>query len=295
MADETEAAPVRPAAAAGTIARGTHAGGRGEFSRSRLTMMWRAFIGSPLRDLLFWVSFGILRADRRDRLRPGAAQPLEPAFLRRDRAAQPAGLPPPADGVRRYRRRAAGAQRRAGLAEPAMLHIKLREGLVRDLLDEWMRPRPRASGCKQSGEHRRQPRPAPARGCLAPRRPLGRPRHRPRRRRACCWSSFIGVLWAISEGFVFHYRRPQLRHPRLHGVGGTRLCGRRVRHLLAARPAADPAERRPLCARGRACAPSLVRVNDGIGDDHAGRRRGRGEGQAGSRPRRRAAWRRAGS
>ena len=83
------------------------------------------------------------------------------------------------------------------------LHIKLREGLVRDLLDHWLRPG-RALRLKQSGElgvnpDQRLHEDAWHLADLSADLGIGLTQA------SVLLASFIGVLWAISEGFVFHY------------------------------------------------------------------------------------------
>ena len=83
------------------------------------------------------------------------------------------------------------------------LHIKLREGLVRDLFDEWLRPG-RALRLKQSGEigvnpDQRLHEDAWHLADLSADLGIGLTQA------SVLLASFIGVLWAISEGFVFHY------------------------------------------------------------------------------------------
>ena len=188
-----------------------------------------------------------LRADRGDRLRPGDAQPLERALLRRHREANvPVFLHQLL--VFAY---IAGALLVLNIAQGWLnryLHIKLREGLVRDLLDEWLKPG-RALRLQRSGEigvnpDQRLHEDAWHLADLSADLGIGFVQA------ACCWSP-SSACCGRSRKALSSLRRPQLRHPRLHGVGSPCLCGRGVRPVVAARPAAGAAQRRPLCARGR--------------------------------------------
>ena len=143
----------------------------------QLAMMRRAFMGSPLRNLLFWVAFGILALIVATAfgqvLLNRWNQPFYDAIERRN-------VPDFLNQLMVFGY-IAGVLLLLNIAQGWLnryLHIKLREGLVRDLLDHWLRPG-RALQAEAVRRARRQPRPAPARGRLAPRRPLGRPRHRP--------------------------------------------------------------------------------------------------------------------
>ena len=212
----------------------------------QLKMMWRALFDSPLRNVLLWLGFGIfaliVATAFGQVLLNRWNQPFYDALEKRN-------LPDFLQQLVVFAE-IAGVLLVLNVAQGWMnryLHIKLREGLVRDLFDEWMRAAPRAS--PREIRDRRESRPAPARGRLAPRRSLGRSRHRPPPGdRAAC------QLHRRAVGALRGLRVPclglQLRHPRLHGVGGTSLCRHRLVAELAARPAADQAERRPLCARG---------------------------------------------
>ena len=223
-------------------------------------------------------------ADRGDRLRPGAAQPLEPALLRRHRAAQRAGFPNQLM-VFAY---IAGVLLLLNIAQGWLnryLHIKLREGLVRDLFDEWMRPG-RALQAEEIRRARRQPRPAPARGRLAPRRPLGRSRHRPhageraarRASSASCGRSrkvSCSTMTATASPSPATWCGPALAYAGV-ASGISWLLGRPLIRLNADHYAREADMR-----------AALVRASDGIGDIATAKRRGRGEGQADRRTSRR--------
>ncbi|MEP9388950.1 SbmA/BacA-like family transporter [Mesorhizobium sp. KR9-304] len=168
----------------------------------QLKMMWSAFIGSPLRRLLFWVGFGIfaliVATAFGQVLLNRWNQPFYDAIERKDMAGFLHQLVVFAE--------IAGALLVLNIAQGWLnryLHIKLREGLVRDLLDEWMRPG-RALKLKQSGEigvnpDQRLHEDAWHLADLSADLGIGFVQA------GVLLVSFIGVLWAISEGFVFHY------------------------------------------------------------------------------------------
>ena len=168
----------------------------------QLNMMWHALISSPLRNLLLWVSLGIfaliVATAFGQVLLNRWNQPFYDALERRHVA----------DFLHQLVVFAwiAGVLLLFNIAQGWLnryLHIKLREGLVRDLLDQWMKPG-RALRLQKSGEMGVNP---------------------DQRLHEDAWHladlsadlgigvvqagvllvSFIGVLWALSEGFVFHY------------------------------------------------------------------------------------------
>lgn len=175
--------------------------GDASFSQ-QLMMMSRAFMGSPLRGLLFWVSFGILALIVATAfgqvLLNRWNQPFYDAIERRN-------VP---DFLHQLMIFAwiAGGLLLLNVAQGWLnryLHIKLREGLVRDLLDEWLRPG-RALRLKRSGEigvnpDQRLHDDAWHLADLSADLGIGLTQS------SVLLASFIGVLWAISEGFVFHY------------------------------------------------------------------------------------------
>ena len=168
----------------------------------QLSMMWRAFLGSPLRGLLFWVSLGIfaliIATAFGQVLLNRWNQPFYDAIERRN-------VP---DFLHQLTVFAwiAGGLLLLNIAQGWLnryLHIKLREGLVRDLLDEWLRPG-RALRLKRSGEigvnpDQRLHEDAWHLADLSADLGIGFVQA------SVLLASFIGVLWAISEGFVFHY------------------------------------------------------------------------------------------
>jgi putative ATP-binding cassette transporter len=168
----------------------------------QLRMMWRAFIGSPLRGLLFWVGFGILALIVATAFGQVMLnrwnQPFYDAIERRN-------VPDFLNQLMVFAY-IAGVLLVLNIAQGWLnryLHIKLREGLVRDLLDHWLRPG-RALRLKQSGElgvnpDQRLHEDAWHLADLSADLGIGFVQA------GVLLVSFIGVLWAISEGFVFHY------------------------------------------------------------------------------------------
>lgn len=168
----------------------------------QVMMMWRAFMDSPLRNLLFGVCLGILALIVATAfgqvLLNRWNQPFYDAIERRN-------LP---DFFRQLVVFAeiAGVLLVLNIAQGWLnryLHIKLREGLVQDLLDAWLRPG-RALRLKQSGElgvnpDQRLHEDAWHLADLSADLGIGLVQS------TVLLASFIGVLWAISEGFVFHY------------------------------------------------------------------------------------------
>ena len=142
-----------------------------------------------------------------------------------------------------------------------MLRLKLREGLTLDLIGEWMLPR-RAFRLANAGAIGVNPGPAHARRCVPPDRVVDGSRRRP--------AASDGPARELRRRAVVAVRRIRLscvgqglRHSGLHGLGGGDLCRHRVVAVLADRPAADRAQRRPLCPRGE-LRFSLVRVNEHV-------------------------------
>lgn len=202
MANETaETAGEIPAGAFEHNVPGCVPSGEASF-REQLGMMWHAFMGSPLRNLLFWVSFGIfaliVATASGQVLLNRWNQPFYDAIERRN-------VP---DFLHQLTVFAwiAAVLLVFNIAQGWLnryLHIKLREGLVRDLLDHWMRPG-RALRLKQSGEigvnpDQRLHEDAWHLADLSADLGIGF------LQAGVLLASFIGVLWALSEGFVFHY------------------------------------------------------------------------------------------
>ena len=105
----------------------------------QLAMMRRAFMGSPLRNLLFWVAFGILALIVATAfgqvLLNRWNQPFYDAIERRN-------VPDFLNQLMVFGY-IAGVLLLLNIAQGWLnryLHIKLREGLVRDLLDHWLGP-----------------------------------------------------------------------------------------------------------------------------------------------------------
>ncbi len=213
MADDSAGASGREAAAA-TAARkpaahGVIASGEASF-RQQLRMMWRAFLGSPLRGMLFSVGFGILALIIATAfgqvLLNRWNQPFYDAIERRN-------VP---DFLHQLTVFAwiAGILLVLNVTQGWLnryLHIKLREGLVTDLLDHWLRPG-RALKLQQSGEigvnpDQRLHEDAWHLADLSADLGIGLAQA------SVLLISFIGVLWTISEGFVFHYGGHSLAIP----------------------------------------------------------------------------------
>jgi len=235
--------------------------GEASFSQ-QLKMMSRAFMGSPLRRLLFWVSFGILALIVATAfgqvLLNRWNQPFYDAIERRN---VPAFLNQLV--IFGY---IAGGLLVLNIAQGWLnryLHIKLREGLVRDLLDHWLRPG-LALRLKQSGElgvnpDQRLHEDAWHLADLSADLGIGFTQA------SVLLASFIGVLWAISEGFVFHYQGFSFAIPgymvwaalAYAGVasGISWLLGRPLIRLNADHYAREADMR-----------AALVRASDGIGD-----------------------------
>lgn len=170
--------------------------------RQQLRMMWRAFLGSPLRGVLFWICFGILvlivATAFGQVLLNRWNQPFYDAIERRN-------VPDFLHQLMVFGW-IAGALLVLNVAQGWLnryLHIKLREWLVRDLFDQWLKP-----GCAlklhQSGEigvnpDQRLHEDAWHLADLSADLGIGFVQA------GVLLASFIGVLWAISEGFVFHY------------------------------------------------------------------------------------------
>jgi putative ATP-binding cassette transporter len=225
-------------------------------------MMGRAFMGSPLRSVLFWVAFGIfaliVATAFGQVLLNRWNQPFYDAIERRN-------VPDFLNQLVIFGY-IAGALLLLNIAQGWLnryLHIKLREGLVRDLLDEWLRPG-RALRLKRSGEmgvnpDQRLHDDAWHLADLSADLGIGFTQA------SVLLASFIGVLWAISEGFVFHYDGRSISIPgymvwaalAYAGVasGISWLLGRPLIRLNADRYAREADMR-----------ASLVRASDAIGD-----------------------------
>ncbi|MEQ1944011.1 SbmA/BacA-like family transporter [Mesorhizobium sp. VNQ89] len=148
--------------------------------RQQLSMMWRAFLGSPLRGLLFWVSFGIFALIVATAFGQVLLNSWNAPFYD---AIEKKNVPEFLHQLVVFAW-IAGGLLVLNVAQGWLnryLHIKLREGLVIDLLGHWLAPG-RALRLQQSADL--------GIGFV---------------QAGVLLVSFIGVLWAISEGFVFHY------------------------------------------------------------------------------------------
>jgi putative ATP-binding cassette transporter len=174
--------------------------GEASFSQ-QLRMMCRALLGSPLRKCLFLTSSGlivlIVATACGQVMLNRWNQPFYDAIERRDLPEFFHQL-----GVFAW---IAGALLVINVAQGWLnryLHIKLREGLVRDLLEQWMRPG-RAAKLARSGEigvnpDQRLHEDAWHLADLSADLGIGLAQS------SVLLLSFIGVLWSISAGFSFH-------------------------------------------------------------------------------------------
>ena len=238
-------------------------------------------MSSPLRSTLFALAGGMLAIILATALRAGDAQPLErsPSTTRCQRRDLPAFMHQLVVFAE-----IAGALLVLNITQTwisQMLHLKLREGLTRDLIGEWMRPR-RAFRLANAGAigvnpDQRLHEDAHHLADLSASLGIGLLQS------TILLASFVGVLWSLSSGFVFHVSGPRLRDPGLHGVGGGDLCRHRFVGELAGRPPAGQAQRRSLRARGRA--PVFADAGQrACRRDFAGGRRGRRAAPARTRP-----------
>ena len=243
-------------------------------------MMWRAFMGSPLRSLLFWVGFGILALIVATAfgqvLLNRWNQPFYDAIERRN-------VPDFLNQLMIFGY-IAGGLLVLNIAQGWLnryLHIKLREGLVRDLLDDWMRPgralQPRSNPASSAS--------TPTSACT--RTPGTSPTSRPisasaSRRRACCSRASSACCGRSRKASCSTTRATALPSPATWcgpalayaGVasGISWLLGRPLIRLNADHYAREADMR-----------AALVRASRRHRRHHQGERRGRGEGQAARR------------
>ena len=162
-----------------------------------------------------------------------------------------------------------------------MLHLKLREGLTRDLIGEWMRPR-RAFRLANAGAigvnpDQRLHEDAHHLADLSASLGIGLLQS------TILLASFVGVLWSLSSGFVFHVSGQDFAIPGYMVWAAVIYAGHRLVAELAGRPPADQAEWRSLRARGRAAVFADARQR-ACRRDFAGRRRGGRAAPARARP-----------
>lgn len=168
---------------------------------AQLGMMWRAFMGSPLRGQLLSLCGGILVLIIATAIGQVVLnqwnQPFYDAIEKRNVPAFLHQLVVFAEiaGVLLLFNVLQGWLNR-------LLHIRLREGLTRDLLDQWMLPR-RAQHLARSGAigvnpDQRMHEDAAHLADLSADLGIGLTQA------SVLLVSFIGVLWAVSSGFVFH-------------------------------------------------------------------------------------------
>ena len=167
----------------------------------QLSMMRRAFMASPLRNVLLWLCAGILAVIVATAfgqiLLNRWNQPFYDSLERRDLQAFFHQLLIFAE--------IAGGLLVLNVAQSwlnQMLHLKLREGLTRDLITEWMRPRRafRLANAGAIGVNPDQRLHEDARHLADLSADLGIELVQA----SILLVSFVGVLWALSSGFVFH-------------------------------------------------------------------------------------------
>ena len=130
-----------------------------------------------------------------------------------------------------------------------MTKLKLRAGLTRDLFTQWLTPN-RAfllAGAGEIGVNPDQRIHEDAHHLTELSTDLGVGLFQA----TLLLASFIGVLWVLSEGVVFHLHESSFRHPGLYGLERALLCRRGVGGELACRSTAHRSERSTLCARVR--------------------------------------------
>lgn len=172
-----------------------------ESFRDQLFMMWRAFMASPVRNTILWLIFGIFAVIVATALGQVLLnswnRPFYDSIERRDLQAFFHQLVVFAE--------IAGVLLIFNITQTwlnQMLRIKLREGLTRDLIGEWMLPR-RAFRLAKAG----------AIGVNPDQRMHEDARHLTELstdlgvgllQATILLVSFVGVLWSLSSGFVFH-------------------------------------------------------------------------------------------
>ncbi|MEQ1953976.1 ABC transporter ATP-binding protein/permease [Mesorhizobium sp. CN2-181] len=173
-----------------------------ESFRDQLMMMWRAFMASPVRNTILWLMAGIfvviVATALGQVLLNSWNRPFYDSIERRDLQAFFHQLVVFAE--------IAGVLLVFNITQTwlnQMLRIKLREGLTRDLIGEWMLPR-RAFRLAKAG----------AIGVNPDQRLHEDARHLTELstdlgvgllQASILLVSFVGVLWSLSEGFVFHW------------------------------------------------------------------------------------------
>lgn len=167
----------------------------------QLAMMRQAFVASPLRNLLIWLSIGmfavIVTTAFGQVLLNRWNQPFYDAIEKRNLSAFFRQLIVFAE--------IAGALLVLNVIQAwlnQMLHLRLREGLTRDLIGEWMQPRRafRLANAGAIGVNPDQRLHEDARHLADLSADLGIGLLQA----GILLVSFIGVLWALSTGFVFH-------------------------------------------------------------------------------------------
>jgi putative ATP-binding cassette transporter len=167
----------------------------------QLSMMRRAFMDSPQRSAIFWLAagiFGVILATSLGQVVLNRwNQPFYDALSRRD-------LPAFLHQLMIFAE-IAGVLLVLNVAQTwlnRMLHLKLREGLTRDLIGEWMKPR-RAfrlanAGAIGANPDQRLHEDAHHLADLSTDLGVGL------LQATVLLASFVSVLWSLSSGFVFH-------------------------------------------------------------------------------------------
>ena len=135
--------------------------------------------------------------------------------------------------------------------------VVLRQGLVHDLLNEWLVPLRafRLSYVRGMGANPDQRLHADAQHLTELTTDLGIGLLQS----TLLLASFIGVLWVLSRDIALSFARPQLPTARLYGLVRSLLRRYGIFLRLACRPPADRPQRRALCSGGgTAFLPSCV-------------------------------------
>lgn len=177
---------------------------------NQLSMMWKSFLASPVRSQLLWIAAGllvvILATAVGQVLLNRWNQPFYDALERRDLQAFFRQLVIFAE--------IAGVLLLFNVGQTwlnQMLRLKLREGLTRDLIGEWMRPKRafRLAKAGSIGVNPDQRLHEDARHLTELSTDLGIGLVQS----TILLVSFVGVLWSLSSGFVFHIEGRALEIP----------------------------------------------------------------------------------
>ena len=217
--------------------------------RDQVATIRRALVGSPVRKWLLWMSVGIMAVIIATSIGQVLLnrwnQPFYDALARRDMAAFLHQLLVFAA--------IAGGLLVLNIGQTwlnQMIRLKLREALTLDLIDQWMRParafRLANAGAIGVNPDQRMQQDAAHLSDLSTDLGVGL-------LQSCILLvSFVGVLWQLSSGFVFHIGGTSLAIPGYMVWAAYPLRRHRLLAELAGRPAADPPQQRPLHARSGA-------------------------------------------